>query len=343
LTAKSGEAYACAAAGRGFVRARHREVDDMKRSLVALIAVLGLAGGSARADVTVSDCTGDPHIKQIGKSTVVDGGGDNVILACHLVPLGKTSRIRISGATITVQGPAGGVSAGGVGKAVLLLATDEIVIDKATLEATNGNGSIQLLARNGLTITSAVLVTGSSDRAGKDLRIQCTAPHCPLHITKSNILGHIVRVSIQGNITSALNTIVTRGGRDLVDIRSIAGDTQLCCDNMGGGNESTTFISSFGAIDLQSTEINRAEGITVTSGLGGTGDTNLLKATLDNDFGKRGEIVVTAANGNGTVNIQDATLIDDDTKGPDVSTINGREQLPHQGHNNTVGTPATDD
>ena len=45
----------------------------------------------------------------------------------------------------------------------------------------------------------------------------------------------------------------------------------------------------------------------------------------------------------GIVNIQSATLVDDDCpKAVDVSEINGREQLPHEGFNDIVGTPAVD-
>jgi hypothetical protein len=85
----------------------------------------------------------------------------------------------------------------------------------------------------------------------------------------------------------------------------------------------------------------------VNSGLGavcvGPTDTLLVDATLDNGFGKLGEIRVTARGGQSPITIDGATLVDDDVRKPgDVSTLNGREQVPHTGFNDVVGVPATD-
>jgi hypothetical protein len=92
-----------------------------------------------------------------------------------------------------------------------------------------------------------------------------------------------------------------------------------------------------GDVDVSGQSYHIAEGITITAG----GNINLTNTDLDNDFGKCGEIVVTAG---GQITIDGATLIDDDCRGkPDVSELNGREEVPHTGFNGVVGSPAVDD
>jgi hypothetical protein len=59
----------------------------------------------------------------------------------------------------------------------------------------------------------------------------------------------------------------------------------------------------------------------------------LVGATVRNDFGKRGRITILADEGNGQVKIG-ATVVDD---GPEVSSINGRAELPHEGFANVIG------
>ena len=109
------------------------------------------------------------------------------------------------------------------------------------------------------------------------------------------------------------------------------------CNTANGQVESTMFIRAAGDIDLTGDIYGIAEGITIAAG----GNVNLTNATLRNDFGKCGEIEVTAG---GQVNIQQATLVDDNCREkPDVSELNGREELPHTGFNDVVGFPTVDD
>ncbi len=110
-----------------------------------------------------------------------------------------------------------------------------------------------------------------------------------------------------------------------------------CCNRMTGSTESTLTIRALNDIDLSNDHYLVAENITVTAG----GNIDLTNAELRNDFGKCGEIVVTAG---GQVTIQGATLVDDDCRNnPDVSTLNGREEVPHTGFNDVVGFPVLDD
>lgn len=113
--------------------------------------------------------------------------------------------------------------------------------------------------------------------------------------------------------------------------------TPPCRNCVTGGSESTLFLRAGGDIDASGDKYVIANRIVLTAGL----NIDVSHAEIRNDFGKCGEIVMTAV---GQVNIQGATLVDDDCpKAADVSEINGREQLPHQGFNDIIGTPAVDD
>ena len=111
--------------------------------------------------------------------------------------------------------------------------------------------------------------------------------------------------------------------------------TPVGCNEVIGGVESTLFIQSAGDLDLSCTKIVISENISIKA----VGNVNLTDATIDNSGGKCGEIVIQGA----TINIQNATIIDDDCNAPnDVAEMNGREQLPHTGFANVVGTPLVD-
>lgn len=109
------------------------------------------------------------------------------------------------------------------------------------------------------------------------------------------------------------------------------------CNTITGGVESTFFMRAAIDIDVSGDHYVVAEGITIAAG----GNVNLTNTELRNDFGKCGEIVVTSG---GQINVQGAALVDDDCRGkPDISTLNGREELPHSGFNDVVGFPLIDD
>ncbi len=110
------------------------------------------------------------------------------------------------------------------------------------------------------------------------------------------------------------------------------------CRNCGEGEgESNLIMRAAGDIDASGDKWLIANRIIMKAGL----NIDVSHAELRNDFGKCGEIVLIAV---GQVNIEGATLVDDNCpKAADVSELNDREQLPHQGFNEIVGTPALDD
>ena len=111
--------------------------------------------------------------------------------------------------------------------------------------------------------------------------------------------------------------------------------TPANCNEVIGGVESTLFIEALGDIDLSCTSLLVSENISIKA----TGNIDLTNATLDNTSGKCGEITIDSG---GQINIQGATIIDDDCPHPgDVSEMNGREQVPHTGFANVVGTPSS--
>jgi hypothetical protein len=109
------------------------------------------------------------------------------------------------------------------------------------------------------------------------------------------------------------------------------------CNHIKGEQESTLMIQAAVDVDVSGDQYAVAEGISIAAG----GNVNLTNTELRNDFGKCGEIVVTSG---GQINIQGAVLVDDDCRNKtDVSSLNGREELPHTGFNDVVGFPAIDD
>jgi hypothetical protein len=152
-----------------------------------------------------------------------------------------------------------------------------------------------------------------------------------------------VTASVPGSTPTATDPTPTRtptptGTPTPNDTHTPVGTPTPCvdCDTMTGGVESTFFMHAAGDIDVSGQHYRIAEGITIAAG----GNVNLTNSELNNDFGKCGEIIVTAG---AQINIQGATLVDDDCRGkPDVSELNGREEVPHTGFNGVVGSPAVD-
>jgi hypothetical protein len=313
------------------------------RSAALLLGALGaFAAPASAAVVNVTDCTAPPVVAR-GRTTAVDVGTDDLVLRCALVPLPGTGRITMRANRITVAGPAGTVNTPTDKLAIRLKADADITLDSTSLEA-SGNGGIRLIARTGVTVRTTIITTGDTTRTGKSILFQCLGTGCPMFVSRSNVVSNVIKVAIDGPVTTVNSTFLTRGGRALLTLRSRASDANLCCSTFQGTNEGNVFINAFSKVDLTGSQVLTGENIRVNSGLGGSGMSELLGATLSNDFGKEGQIDVSAASGASQIDIDGATLIDDDfpRRASDVSRLNGREQLPHEGFNNTVGTPQTD-
>jgi hypothetical protein len=314
----------------------------MRSAALLLGALTALAGPASAAVINVTDCTAPPVVAR-GRTTTVDVGTNDVVLRCALIPLPGTARITMRANRITVAGPAGTINTPSDKLAIRLKADADITLDSTSVEA-SGNASIRFLARTGIDIRTTLVTTGDTTRTGRAIRFQCLGTGCPMFVSRSNVVSNLIKVVIDGPVTTVNSTFLTRGGRALLTLRSRASEADLCCSTFQGTNEGNVYINAFSKVDLTGSQVLTGENIRVNSGLGGSGPSELLGATLNNDFGKEGQIDVSAAGGSSQIDIDGATLIDDDfpRHTSDVSRLNGRELLPHEGFNNTVGTPLTD-
>jgi hypothetical protein len=203
---------------------------------------------------------------------------------------------------------------------------------------------MRLRSVTGFDIDASVLTAGDITRPGRELRIECSGDLCPLTFSDSTFEAGRIRMLIQGEILGDLSTIRTASPRDRILIRSFQSNVIFCDVDVLGDVEGNINVLAFGDIDLTQSTLSIGRDINILAGLGGTGQVIMRNTTVRNDFGKPGDIVVEAAGGAGQVDIADATLIDDDKPATvnDVSEINAREEAPHTGFNNTVGTPDLD-
>jgi hypothetical protein len=342
---------------------KNRKVPFATLLVGALLTVASRGAGAAV--VTITDCVNDPNLVKQSKTTKVDVGTDDLVIQCALLPLPGTERFDLRANNITVQGSAGSIMATGKSPSIRLTAIDEIVLTNTTLTSDNGNGGFFIRSGNGITITNSVLdisVTAPPS-FGKKLSIQCTNVGCPITLTNTQLRGNRIEVIAQGDLTGSGNTFTTGGPRPRIDKISRGGKIDLTgaagggggqagpkC-NGGGGGGGGQFGTNEGRIrDIACTDIildgqtiRTGRFITITAGTCGAGNISLVNAIVNNDFGKPGEIVITAAGGAGMIDIDGAQITDDDDKGQvDVSEMNGREQVPHTGFNNVVGTPLLD-
>jgi len=305
--------------------------------------ILAVPVSGHAATVTVTDCTTAGPVEVQGRRTVLDVRPDDLVLQCALAPLGKSQRIQVRANNITIDGPLGRIDSSFKGRAVDIRADGHITLTMATIEATNSNGRVRLVSETGFTILGSIIKVGGL-KPGRELRLECNGAGCGMNLCQSTIEAQRIRVVVDGDIIADGAVVRTRSPRDRIHLESRNGDIIFCGGQIIGDVEGRMTIEACGEIDLSGVELAIGRNIIIDSGLCGAGDILLVGASVRNDFGKRGEIEITAAGGAGQVDITDATLIDDDRSANknDVSEINGREQLPHEGHNNTVGTPSTD-
>jgi hypothetical protein len=327
----------------------------MRRARVLTLALGVLTVPAFAATVTVTDCVSDPHIvvNPGTDTTRIDAASDDLVLACALSPLGGTHRVALDARNITVQGPAGRVSASGDTKAIVITASGTFSAVSAAIESTNGNGEAEITAGGDMTFDGTTVAVGSATSGGNVLTIACSdlLPPCKLTASDSTFKSRIIRMTAVGDLTLSEVAVTTNSPRDLIFITSSAGNVKLggvCGGNsVASGNEGELRVSAFGYVDLSSANVLVAEEIEVTSGVGpGPSPVpayiDLSGASIRNDFGKPGEIVILADEGLATIDVEGAVIIDDDQVPGDVAELNGRESLPHTGHNNVVGTPETD-
>src|SRR5262249_13657159 len=148
-----------------------------------------MAGVPASATVTVTDCGTDPHVTVVAGTTRLDTGGDDLVLRCNLTPRPGTTRVAISAADVSIERPGGGASAGGASKAVAITASGDVKVNNATLAATNGNGSLEILAVGTIDLQSATITVGSPNSGGDSLKLTCTGtqPACQISSLNSNL------------------------------------------------------------------------------------------------------------------------------------------------------------
>jgi hypothetical protein len=307
--------------------------------------LLGASGAQA-AVVTISDCAADPHIVEgHGGRVTIDVGADDLVLTCVLVPPGPSSTLSIRGHDVSIQADV--KFPGRPVDGIVVSASGKLEILGATIEASNNNASIRLDSAGDLTFRRSGVQAGV-DVYGLDQSIQCTGQGCGITVLQSRFAARNFSMVAVGDVYFGQVKVVTTGPPDSIDIVSQTGSATIsgCGNVFRSGTGGKMRVQACGQIDLAFASIDVADVIDIetTGTCGGLADIRLAGATVRNDFGKTGDIVVTAAGGAQTIDIGGATLIDDDrTSMPDVAQLNGRSQLPHQGFNNVVGTPDLDD
>jgi len=340
----------------------------MRAVLVVLALVAPLATPAAAALVTITDCAADPHIAvNLGdNSTRIEIPGDDLVLACTLAPFPGTDRVVIIARNVTVQGPAGALSATADAKAIDITASGTFTAVDTAITSSGNNSDLEIQAAGSMLFERSTVDVGGST-SGDTLRITCTgaSPDCTLTAHETTFESRLTYLTAVGDITFTAVRLLSHSPRDYIRVVSTHGNviagsrgtSGLACCGGGkrepnvavSGNEGNLLISAFGSIDVSGANILVAEFITFTSGVGAGAATvpatiDVTDASVRNDFAKDGEIVMTADEGLATITITNAILVDDDPSAGvhDVAELNGCEQLPRSTCPNVVGTPTID-
>ena len=346
----------------------------MRPHATVLAPVLGLvllAAPAGAAVVTITDCLADPHVvvHAPSASTRIDIGSDDLVLACALAPLPGTDRIRIVAHDVTVQGPAGGITAPSDGVAIQVTASGRFTAVDTSIETTANNGSMDIASVGDMRFVSSTIDVGGST-SGDDLRITCTgaSPDCKITAINTTFESRLTFITAVGDIAFGTVHLVSHSPRDYIRVTSSHGNVDTsgeaagiaaCCagGEPGGGNtvvtgnEGNLAVTAFGFVNLSFTNILVAEFITITSGSDPglapvPAGVNLSGASVRNDFGKEGDIVIVADESQATITISGAVLVDDNRTGSaeDVSELNGCQVVPRTMAPcvNIVGVPDLD-
>lgn len=197
---------------------------------VTLGAALGIGLGAAAAPaatVSLTDCTAPP-VKLVGKKTVVNVPGDDLVIHCALLPLNGQSKIEVTARSIAVDGDQGGsVAAAGKGTAIKLLALGvapdgrSIRIEGSNVTGANRNGDVEMES------PGAMEARGSGLQAGGLLRLRCTGTACPITLDDVTTASNDIDIDAQGTVTIRSSHIATSSPIDRVDITSATGDVQI--------------------------------------------------------------------------------------------------------------------
>ncbi len=345
-----------------------------KQFVAILIGGWGIAATpSSGAVVTITDCTNDTHITTTSSATRIEIGGDDLVLRCALTPLPGTDAVRIAAHDVTIDGPDGSIRADGTGGAINIQASGMFSANDTELVASNNNGNLDIEAVGDMSFDAASLTVGLPGD-GDRLRVECTGevPKCRIQASDATWKARKMFVTGVGDIELSSMALVTNSPIDKITITSTMGNVDLAgtgcesspvcgnqCDPGGGGGscgvnismgvEGDLEISAFGFVDLKFATVLVAQNIHITSGVGAgpasvPAQIETNSATLRNDFGKKGEIVLLADETLETIDISNAILVDDDPSPstPDVAELNGCEVTPRTPCPNVVGTPALD-
>jgi len=179
------------------------------------------------ATVNLTDCTAAP-VKLVGKKTVVNVPGDDLVIQCALLPLNGQSRIEVTARSIAVDGDKGGsVAAAGKGTAISLLALGvgpdgrSIRIDASNVTGANRNGDVDVEG------PGAIELSGSGLQAGGLLTLQCTGTGCPITLDDVTTASNDIDIDAQGTVAIRSSHIATSSPIDRVNITSATGDVQI--------------------------------------------------------------------------------------------------------------------
>ena len=344
-----------------------------RRALLVIAAALLSAAQASAATVTVTDCVNDPHIVVHNgtRTTYLDVGADDLVLRCSLVSLGQTDNVEVAGANVTIEGPAGGVSAIGSGTAVRIFAAGDFTAIDANLEASNINASMDIIVAGNVSFSGSDVTVGGITSGGDLLLTACTnpAPPCTITAINSTFKSREIEVIAVGDVTFLGVTMTTNSPRDEIKIVSTAGNVRLGATTSSqgagtpcspgnletrfnaffGGPESNFIVNAFGFVDMTGARVTVSENIRITSGVGAGPASvpafiDLTNAILRNDIGKKGEIEILADETQAVITITGTTLIDDNEDGgiEDVAELNECETVPRGGCLNVTGAPTTD-
>ncbi len=266
----------------------------MKATIPLLLALVAATAVPAPAVVVLTDCAGDPHlVANPGTDTThLDVGAEDLVVRCPLQPLPGTSRIVIRAHDVTVEGPAGSISASGKTKAVDIRATGTFTALDTVIESTNGNAEMDVIAVGDMLFRGTQVFVGTPDAGGDLLTIECTGPGCMIEAAAGTLFtSRLMKILAVGDILMQTTTIRTHGPRDFITIRSSAGNVCLICDVIVcSGPEGDLVIDAWGRVDLPFADIQVAQHIRIAAGVGPgpapvLADIDATGATIRNDFG----------------------------------------------------------